>query len=146
MNNIPKFLVPGFIRVLLACVLIVAGACAEGPRFQPLPINTAEANVYVYRPQWPVAAVADVTIMINGSELGILHSGGYLATHVPPGQIVVTGKTLNKQQVIINAEAGKNYYIRVDTVTDAEMVVGPWIQEVRERQGFVEINDLKLSL
>jgi hypothetical protein len=144
--SIARFL-PAFARfTLLAAVLLITAACANGPRFQQLPASTTEANIYVYRPQWPVAATTDVEIFVNDQDLGVLHSGGYLATHVKPGMVTVTGKTVNHQQVNINAEAGKNYYVRVDTVTDAETVVGPWIQEVPERKGFVEINDLKLSL
>lgn len=132
--------------LVLGFVLLATAACANGPRFQPLAEVTNQANIYVYRPHWPVAATTDVTIVVNGVELGVLHSGGYLATHVQPGMVTVRGRTINNQQVHINAEAGKSYYIRVDTVTDAETIVGPWIQEVDERKGFVEINDLKLSL
>lgn len=154
---------------LLACVAILlfqsgcAAWVASGRQFEPLPVSTAKATVYVYRPEHFFFAGRVPNLFIDGNDVGSLRDSGYLALEVTPGQRRFTlaaeggGRSIwwpvQSLSVNLQAKAGQQHYLRLGISRDG-FIYTPvfWASMdnysfgvVREDIGRSEISVTKLS-
>jgi uncharacterized protein DUF2846 len=106
---------------LAVLLLLFAASCsATGPKFQPAPAPAADASlVYIYRPDsWQNASISPA-IILDGRERFVLKNNGYSYFYLKPGPHTFALELSEKYQgygrVELKTEAGRSYYIRVDT-------------------------------
>ncbi len=71
-----------------------------------------KAIVYVYRRSVYGAAVS-LSVDLNNSHLANFYAKRFYLTVLDPGRYVFTGRCENTDDLIVNLEAGKKYYIEV---------------------------------
>lgn len=91
------------------------------------------ANLYVYRNESFGAAVR-MSVALNGSLLGDTAAQTYLYTPIAPGRHTITSKAENDSEVVIDAQAGANYFLW------QEVKMGVWsgrslLQQVDDQSG-----------
>lgn len=108
-------------NVITVLVLLWLASCsATGPKFQPAPSPTAGSSlVYVYRPDsWQNESISPA-IIIDGRERFVLKNNGYSFFYLKPGSHTFALELSERYQgygrVELKTEAGRSYYLRVDT-------------------------------
>jgi Protein of unknown function (DUF2846) len=119
-------------------VLLIAGCAAappvDAPRFAPMTSVAADkATVYIYRPTAPFNLGGYPEIFLNGEKKFALHSNGYGAFVLPPGEYEIKaegsrmGTNWWPRPAIrpIVVQAGREYYVRVIPVLPPGVKPGP---------------------
>lgn len=73
------------------------------------------ATIYIMRPT-VIGAAMKIPVSINGQDVGKLGSLKYIKYTVPAGAVSVKAKMENADEVEIQAEAGKMYYVKMAVV------------------------------
>jgi len=102
---------------VLALVVLASG-CASVPMATPeqdaaarsFAVKPGKANIYVYRNETFGAAIR-MPIALNGKLVGDTAANTFLILEVSPGGHTILSKTENDPIVMINAVAGRNYYV-----------------------------------
>ena len=100
---------------------ILALACSTAPKksFAPGPAAADSASVYFYRPSEMTGLLLHPSLSANGAALGKISNDSCAVAHVAPGAVALRSAwpgipgTSRDDSVTVNAEAGKNYYVRV---------------------------------
>ncbi len=107
------------LRLLISSLLIVGlVGCASVPMGDPkqdaalkeFSAKPGVAGIYVYRNESFGGAVT-MSVDIDGRVLGKTASNTFLYKEVKPGKHTVTSEAENSDSVVVNAMAGKLYYI-----------------------------------
>lgn len=94
-------------------------SCATGPTLQetrasiPAP-PTDKARIFFYRTGSPFGSAIQPSILLNSQKVGDSVPGGVFFCDVRPGTYAATVSTEVEKSAVIAAEAGKQYYIRMD--------------------------------
>lgn len=102
---------------VLATAILLTG-CASVPTASPeldkqaKKFNTSpdKATVYIYRNESMGAAIK-MDVMVDGRTIGQTAAKTYFALAVPPGKHTVVSKAENDSAVVLDTQAGKNYYV-----------------------------------
>lgn len=96
--------------VLTGCANIPLAPPAVDLEAKKFAVEQNKASIYIYRNESFGGAVP-VTVSINDQLLGKTGAKTFFALKVPPGTYTLTSKSENESRYIIEAEAGKNYFI-----------------------------------
>lgn len=140
-----------FIRFAAAiAVAVITTGCASVPMASPeadaaaktFTVNPTKANVYIYRNESMGAAI-EMPVTVNGSEVGKTAANTFIFLTLDPGTYQVVSKTENDSTVVLNAQAGQNYFLW------QEVKMGTWsagshLQEVAEHVGKAGVNECSM--
>ncbi len=114
-------------HLLSSLLLLIALGCASGAAVAPEAEEAAKkfvppsgkAQVYVVRPSGAGVAVF-YQVKFDGRNIGSMVPGTFVLQQVAPGrhQVVLFNES-NETPVTVDAEAGKNYFVRVAFSTTA---------------------------
>ena len=114
-------------------VMFVLPAFAHGGE-DPKP--KAKAVVHIYRPNRAVGFGWVFKLKANGEDVGKIRNGRHFTIELEPGQAQFV---MNKNNVQLNLEAGKEYYLRASLVRN--LLLGrPELVEVTEAYAQSEID------
>lgn len=109
--------------LLAACASasLLATGCSTLPKkpFSPAPAAPDSASVYFYRQSEMTGLLLHPSLSANGAALGKISNDSCAVVHLPPGAIALRSVwpgipgTSRDDSTTVNAEAGKNYYVRV---------------------------------
>ena len=133
------------IRVMWLLLIASLGlfGCASGPPFQPeASVPSDKAVIYVYRPSVMQGAVFIPDVTVGDNTPVALKNGGYFATFVLPGDVLVSISNVGKRSLTISATAGESYYVKGGTI---RMAGGyPALSLVPREAALPEIKECKL--
>ena len=90
------------------------GCAVEGPAFQEATASPQKSVIYLYRPNKVLGSA--VTGTVNCGDYSIaLGNGGYHPFTVDPGTVRCSVFSESTSSVEINAEPGKEYYVKEST-------------------------------
>ena len=106
------------ITVYALALAVLASGCVSVPMASPerdtaaktFTVKPDKANIYVYRNE-TLAAAMKMPIVLNGKLVADTASMTYLLLEVPPGSHTLISKTENDSTLMLNADAGRNYFI-----------------------------------
>ena len=129
--------------------LIMSG-CASVPMASPerdtsakaFKVKPDRANIYVYRNETLGAAIK-MPVALNGKLVGDTAANTYMLLEVSPGRHTLVSKTENDSTLVVNAAAGRNYFVW------QEVKMGMWaarsnLQQVDETTGKAAVQECKL--
>jgi hypothetical protein len=131
--------------VILLCVVISGCNKATGPLFHPIEaISPDKTVVYLYYP--PDEALTQQEIILNGSALPRLDPGGYYPYLTFPGPKTFQMKwnTRGTGRVLLNAEGGHAYFLKVYLIRKSLKGALHGLQEVTEYKAIEEIQNCRL--
>lgn len=104
-----------------AALLILASACSTVPKkpFSPAPAAPDSASVYFYRQSEMTGLLLHPSLSANGAAIGKISNDSCAVVRLAPGAIALRSVwpgipgTRRDDSATVNAEAGKNYYVRV---------------------------------
>ncbi|NNG05773.1 MAG: DUF2846 domain-containing protein [Inquilinus sp.] len=137
------------VTLAAAALLTMASACtADGPLFEPTPIQNADrAVVYVYRPfTYFNSADPDVSILyLDGNRLNRLRINGYTRIEVEEGAHVITMRdsffgvpASEGKEIAFEALAGDAYYFRYSEELGSVAYVYPYAYPIG-REEFMRV-------
>jgi hypothetical protein len=136
-------------RFVLSLFIIATAACSSKEAiFVAAPADADKGSVvYIYRPSSSTNFMMSPTVVIDGKEKFNIASGDYRYVYLASGQHTVgldsTDRYLTDAAVAINVEAGKSYYLRVNTSLKFEPEQMNtrkfWIDAVAEKDALPEI-------
>lgn len=133
-----------WILLSLALLAALAGCASLGPPFMPLvSVPSGKAVVYLYRPSSFVGSAISFTVNAGEMPVITLSNGGYFPYVTAPGRISFWAKTEAESFVIIDVQAGMEYYLK-GTVGMGVFVGRPHLQQIPPDLGRLEILDCKL--
>ncbi|WP_084186906.1 DUF2846 domain-containing protein [Andreprevotia chitinilytica] len=109
-------------KLLRCCIafglLALLGACASTSKVpagldvkaKTFTVTPGKANIYVYRNEFMGFAIP-MQVNLNGQKAGFTNGKTYMAFEVNPGFQNVLSKAENDDSLVLNAEAGKSYYV-----------------------------------
>ena len=108
----------GLRGLLAASLVLLATGCASVPmapagddaaakQFATVP---GKANVYIYRNESMGAAIK-MGVYVDDAGVGQTAANTYINVQLAPGKHTVRGHAENNSEVVLDAEAGKNYYL-----------------------------------
>lgn len=147
------FLNRQYLTVLACTVLLIAGlqlnGCSNNTKaFAPAPQNPDKGSVvYVYRPSSSSNFMYSPRIAVDDNEKFAIGNGDYRYMYLAEGKhtavVNPTGQYQTKSPVEMNVEAGKSYYLRVNTRLEFEKEGMNtrlfWLEQVPEKQAQAEI-------
>ena len=106
------------ITVYALALAVLASGCVSVPMASPerdsaaktFTVKPDKANIYVYRNE-TLGAAMKMPIVLNGKLVADTASMTYLLLEVPPGSHKLVSKTENDATLMLNADAGRNYFI-----------------------------------
>lgn len=116
--------------------------CANAKEFN---IDDAtKSKLYVYRPNHFVGQALKKAIWIDGLYVGQLKKHTFLMEQIEPGEHVIsTESEFGNNQILINTEPGKNYFVR-QNIKMGVFVGGSSIHEVSEAEGMEAVKKCDL--
>ena len=140
-------------KLMVVCALLLAAlasGCASVPMATPERDSTAKsfavkpdkANIYVYRNETMGAAIK-MPIVLNGRLVADTGSKTFLLLEVPPGKHTIVSKTETDSTLMINAAAGRNYFIWQE-VKMGMFAARSALQQVDDATGKAAIAECKL--
>jgi len=113
------------VKSVFACALLSMAACLAGcgsaplasPRAdtlakQMLPVE-GKAVIYLFRNS-PPSTGWTIHVTLDGQDMGVTGGQTYFRWEVSPGEHMIISKTHKWSGLIVNAEAGKVYYVWQD--------------------------------
>lgn len=107
-------------RPLIAVAgMLGLASCATGPTLQEtwasMPAAPSDkARIYFYRTGSPIGSAIQPSILLNSQKIGDSVPGGVFFCDVRPGTYAATVSTEIEKSTVISAEAGKQYFIKMD--------------------------------
>lgn len=95
---------------LVGCASVPMGDPKQDAALKEFSAKPNVAGIYIYRNESFGAAVR-MDIEIDGNPLGQSAANTYFYTEVAPGSHTVTSKSENADSIVVDAVAGKLYYI-----------------------------------
>jgi len=136
-------------RFSLLLLMIATAACSSKEAiFVAAPADADKGSIiYVYRPSSSTNFMMSPTVVIDGNEKFNIASGDYRYVYLGSGHHTIglnsTDQYLTDAAVTINVEAGKSYYLRVNTSLKFEPEQMNtrkfWIDAVAEKDALPEI-------
>ncbi len=106
--------------------------------------DSSKSQLYVYRPYQFGGQALKKAIWIDGLYVGQLKKESFLVEKIEPGEHVIsTESEFGNNQILINTEANKNYFVR-QTIKIGVFVGGSKVTQVPEEQGMQEVKKLDL--
>ena len=99
----------GAVLALAACSTAKIEDPAEQERLRNLTAPADMALVYFVRPA-AVGAAISMSVTCDGSPIGATNGKRYIFAYVKPGKREFVSKAENKDELLIELEAGKTYY------------------------------------
>jgi hypothetical protein len=136
-------------RFVLVAALF-ASACASAPHkpFALVPPAPNIAAVYFFRPSEMTGMLLKPTLSANGAALGKLGNESCAVANLPPGAIALRSQwsgipgSSRDDAATVNAEAGKNYYVRVRYHSGKSHAVAPGgVLAFEDRTGLEETTE-----
>ncbi|MFI5345840.1 MAG: DUF2846 domain-containing protein [Elusimicrobiota bacterium] len=139
---------PNFKRLLFAAVFVSGCASAPHKPFVQLPPAPNTAAVYFFRPSEMTGMLLKPTLSANGAALGKLGNETCAVANLPPGSIALRSQwagipgSSRDDSATVNAEAGKNYFVRVRYHTAKSHAVAPaGVLSFEDRTGLEETTE-----
>ena len=114
------------VKSLVACAVLSTAACLAGCGSAPLappkadtlaklmlPPAEGKAVIYVFRNS-PPSAGWTIHVTLDGKDMGVTGGQTYFRWEVSPGEHMIISKTHDWSGLVINAEAGHQYYVWQD--------------------------------
>ncbi|MFO0795364.1 MAG: DUF2846 domain-containing protein [Candidatus Brocadiaceae bacterium] len=115
MKTMHKFIIMLFITTLCGCATVQMASPQLDQEAKSFTASPEKSNIYIVRGMGAGLAVI-FQIALDGKIIGSIAPNTYHLLAVTPGQHMISAFSMeNSAQVSINAEAGKNYYIKVST-------------------------------
>lgn len=106
--------------------------------------DSSKSQLYVYRPNHFVGQALKKAIWIDGLYVGQLMKHTFLVEQIEPGEHVIsTESEFGNNQILINTEANKNYFVR-QNIKLGVFVGGASIHEVSEEKGMEDVKKCDL--
>lgn len=130
--------------VLSGCAAVQMAPPHEDSKAKSFITKKDRANIYIYRNEW-FSPAARIDILLDGKPLGKTVPKTFFAVDVPPGRHIVVSKGENDFTLVVEAEAGKNYYVW----QEVKMGLGlpnarTRLQLVNESEGRSGVNECRL--
>jgi hypothetical protein len=116
------------VKSVFACALLSMAACLAGCGSAPLASPKADtlgklmlpvegkAVIYLFRNS-PPSAGWTIHVTLDGQDMGVTGGQTYFRWEVHPGEHIIISRTVDWSGLVINAEAGKMYYVWQDIGT-----------------------------
>lgn len=113
------------VKSILACALLSVAACLAGcgsASLAPAKTDTlaklmlpveGKALIYLFRNS-PPSNGWTIHVTLDGNDMGVTGGQDYFRWEVNPGEHIVISKTSDWSGLVINAEAGRVYYVWQD--------------------------------
>ena len=128
---------------LIGCASVPPAPAVTDASAKTFMVDAAKANFYIYRNDDSGDAVK-TPILIDNVAAGETVAKTYVFRQVEPGSHVVVSKAETDSVLVIDAKAGKNYFVWQEVKT------GKWkarsrLQLVEETVGKAGVNECKLA-
>jgi tryptophan synthase beta subunit len=102
-----------------------------------------KAVIYVYRNQANIGPNARMSVVLNGDTLGKTVAKSYVIAEVEPGKHTLESKAENDSRLEIEAQAGKNYFVR-QVVSEGTLSARTRLQLVDDTTGKAGVRECQL--
>jgi uncharacterized protein YceK len=128
--------------VLSGCATVQMAQPHEDSKAKTFVTKNDRANIYIYRNELFGAAIQMDTV-VNNKPLGKTGPKTFFMVDVPPGKHTVVSKAENDATLVVEAEAGKNYFIWQE-VKMGLLFARSHLQLVDESKGKAGVNECSL--
>ncbi len=121
---------------VIVASLVLSGCAATGEAYSSMkaPVE-GKAKLYVLRDDRFMGGALAFSVYANDVKVGVIRNNGYFDADIPLGDVEVWGEEESKRGIVIRAEEGKTYCVRVG-VEVGLLTSGPSFSEVpRHRCG-----------
>src|SRR5207244_13172889 len=101
------------------------------------------ASIYIFRERGAGAGAADTKTLLDGRLAGPVDPHTFIALTVKPGSHTITASGSAIESVIIEAQAGHNYFVR-QTPYFGWVQTGATLKRVSESEGVDAVRNCKL--
>jgi Protein of unknown function (DUF2846) len=113
------------VKSIVACALLSVAACLAGcgsASLAPAKTDTlaklmlpveGKAVIYLFR-NFPPSNGWTIHVTLDGKDMGVTGGQDYFRWEVNPGEHIVISETVDWSGLVINAEAGRIYYVWQD--------------------------------
>ena len=108
-----------FLGLAAIAALLLAG-CAKGPIFQPAPLPSDKAVIFIYRPSAFGFAKA-YEVKRGDNTIVTMRSHGYYPYVTDPGPVTLSATTETTDTVTLDVKPSQAYYVK------AGMKTGVWV-------------------
>lgn len=95
---------------LVGCASVPMGDPKRDAELKSFSAKPEVAGVYIYRNE-SIGAAVRMDLDVDGKSLGQTAAKTYVYTEVSPGKHTITSKSENDDSLVIDAAAGKLYYV-----------------------------------
>lgn len=128
---------------LAGCASVPMGDAAQDTRLKSFAAKPGVAGIYVYRNESFGAAIR-MDVEVDGKPIGQTAAKTYLFKEVAPGTHTVTSKSENADSLVIEAVAGRLYYIWQE-VKWGLMFAGTKLNLMSEEEGRKGVLETRLA-